>query len=206
MFDSFFDANVVMYALLSFICGMLAILGYYKLRSIVENNHKNHSNNNDIEAIISEYKRRLTQYESAITDLRIKIDRLEIRLTNRDSNGLDTVVTSRQISQHPQLQYDNSTGFSTSGLINDKWIERKMIEDNNNNKNNSETLENILRLLKEQPRTSRQIQLAIGRTREHTSRIMKRLYELKLVNRETDHKPYKYNITDVGRSHTGSVD
>ena len=61
------------------------------------------------------------------------------------------------------------------------------------------TLDYILKLLSERPRTSREIQHAIGRTREHTSRLMKGLYEMNLVTRESNIKPFKYAITDTGR-------
>lgn len=56
-----------------------------------------------------------------------------------------------------------------------------------------------MKVLVEKSRTSREIQSAIGRTREHTSRLMRKLYESNLVSRENNNKPFKYNITDEGR-------
>src|SRR5206468_2280588 len=44
----------------------------------------------------------------------------------------------------------------------------------------------ILKLLSDKPRTSREIQNAIGRTREHTSRLMRKLYERNLVGRDSN--------------------
>jgi predicted transcriptional regulator len=63
----------------------------------------------------------------------------------------------------------------------------------------SGTMEYILKLLNERPRSSREIQFSIGRTREHTSRLMKRLYELRLVDRQSNSRPYKYTITHAGQ-------
>jgi predicted transcriptional regulator len=60
------------------------------------------------------------------------------------------------------------------------------------------TMDYILKLLSERPRTSREIQSSIGRTREHTSRLMKRLYESQLVDRQSNSRPYKYTITETG--------
>jgi predicted transcriptional regulator len=57
----------------------------------------------------------------------------------------------------------------------------------------------VLKLLSESPRTSREIQYSIGRTREHTARLMKRLYESRLVDRQSNSRPYKYTITEAGR-------
>lgn len=61
------------------------------------------------------------------------------------------------------------------------------------------TMDFILKMLMEKPRTSREIQHSVGRTREHTSRLMKKLYDSKLVIRDSNSKPFKYSITDAGR-------
>jgi CTP-dependent riboflavin kinase len=58
----------------------------------------------------------------------------------------------------------------------------------------------VLKLLAEGPKTSRQIEIVIGRTREHTARLMKKLFELGYVTRDTATKPYTYSITEVGRA------
>ncbi|TBR23816.1 MAG: MarR family transcriptional regulator, partial [Candidatus Nitrosotenuis sp.] len=52
--------------------------------------------------------------------------------------------------------------------------------------------------------TSRDIQITIGRSREHTSRLMKRLFEEGLVERNTKMKPFTYKITEKGRGKLGS--
>jgi predicted transcriptional regulator len=61
------------------------------------------------------------------------------------------------------------------------------------------TIDYILKLLVEKPRTSREVQLAVGRTREHTARLMKKLHDSGLVSRDVNAKPFRYNITDAGR-------
>jgi DNA-binding PadR family transcriptional regulator len=61
------------------------------------------------------------------------------------------------------------------------------------------TTDYILKLLAEKPRTSREVQLAVGRTREHTARLMKKLHDSGLVSRDVNARPFKYNITDAGR-------
>jgi CTP-dependent riboflavin kinase len=47
--------------------------------------------------------------------------------------------------------------------------------------------------------TTREVQTVIGRTREHTSRLMKKLFEEKLVDRDVSTKPFRYAITVEGR-------
>lgn len=61
------------------------------------------------------------------------------------------------------------------------------------------TIEYILKKLEDTSLSTKEIQIMIGRTREHTSRLMKKLYEENLVIRDTTTKPFKYTITDEGR-------
>src|SRR6185295_3116119 len=60
------------------------------------------------------------------------------------------------------------------------------------------TVESILRML-ETPLTSREIQRKISKSREHTSRLLKKLYSENIVIRDESARPYKYKITDEGR-------
>jgi CTP-dependent riboflavin kinase len=46
--------------------------------------------------------------------------------------------------------------------------------------------------------TSRDIQITLKRSREHTSRLMKKLFEDGYVQRNTQSKPYTYSITEKG--------
>src|SRR5574337_234884 len=65
--------------------------------------------------------------------------------------------------------------------------------------------DHILRLITEKPMTSRDIQVTIGRTREHTSRMLKKLFEEGLVERDMSTKPFSYKITDKGLTRIGVV-
>ncbi|MDG6991036.1 MAG: hypothetical protein JRM99_06405 [Nitrososphaerota archaeon] len=57
-----------------------------------------------------------------------------------------------------------------------------------------------LRLLGEAPKNTRQLTDALGKSREHTARIMKGLFESGLVRRNDSSKPFVYELTDEGRS------
>lgn len=65
----------------------------------------------------------------------------------------------------------------------------------------TETEKRVLRFLVEGPRDSAQIRGSVGRSREHTARLMKSLFERGLVSRNDRNKPYVYEITDSGRSY-----
>ena len=68
----------------------------------------------------------------------------------------------------------------------------------------TETEAKVLRLLAQGPRTSAQIKEEVGRSREHTARLMKMLFDRGLVIRNDRNKPYVYEITDSGRSYVPS--
>jgi biotin operon repressor len=68
----------------------------------------------------------------------------------------------------------------------------------------TETEAKVLRLLAQGPRTSAQIKEEVGRSREHTARLMKTLFDRGLVIRNDRNKPYVYEITDSGRSYVAS--
>lgn len=68
----------------------------------------------------------------------------------------------------------------------------------------TETEAKVLRLLVEGPRTTGQIKEQVGKSREHTARLMKSLFDRGLVVRNDRNKPYMYEITATGRSYVAS--
>ncbi len=68
----------------------------------------------------------------------------------------------------------------------------------------TETEATVLRLLVQGPRSSAQIKEEVGRSREHTARLMKALFDRGLVIRNDRNKPYVYEITDSGRAYVAS--
>lgn len=68
----------------------------------------------------------------------------------------------------------------------------------------AETERKILESLLTGPKTSGQIREAIGRSREHTARLLKMLFEREFVVRNAANKPYVYEITEKGKGYLGS--
>ena len=62
----------------------------------------------------------------------------------------------------------------------------------------------VLEKITQGPMTSRDIEVTFGKSREHVSRLMKKLFEDGFVNRDTSARPYRYTITDKGRERVGS--
>ncbi len=121
-----------------------------------------------------EYARHMKEYEDMLVDLRIRLDTLEIRAGE----------ASHPISQHIS---------DTSHNIKPPTIRRTLEQEG------AGMVDYVLKLLVEGPKTSRQIEGLIGRSREHTARLMKKLFEMNYVSRDMATKPYTYAITDAGK-------
>jgi predicted transcriptional regulator len=63
----------------------------------------------------------------------------------------------------------------------------------------------VLQLITNKAMTSRDIQITTKRSREHTSRLMKKLFESGLVQRNTETKPYSYSITEKGKEKINDI-
>ena len=66
-------------------------------------------------------------------------------------------------------------------------------------------IDHVLQLITNKAMTSRDIQVTLKRSREHTSRLMKKLFEDGYVERNTETKPYTYSITEKGKAKVEEV-
>jgi archaellum component FlaC len=57
----------------------------------------------------------------------------------------------------------------------------------------------LMKMLAEQPRTSVEVRECFGITREHAARVLKSLFDRQLVSRNDSHKPFVYELTELGR-------
>ena len=72
------------------------------------------------------------------------------------------------------------------------------------NMSSEDSVKHVLKLITKKPMTSRDIEVTFGgRSREHVSRLMKKLFDGGLVERNTANRPYTYSITDSGKKHIG---
>jgi hypothetical protein len=176
---AFPDSDLMILAVFAFLGGVAGMMFYTKLRGIFEE-HRYKTNEAVVEAVVLNYTNKLREYDKVISELRIKIDTLE------DKTQPQIAV----VSQHPSHTQPHVAPVSDPVTITQ--------HPNIQNEVNS-TTDYILKLLVERPRSSREVQLAIGRTREHTARLMKKLHDLGLVSRDINTKPFQYMITDAGR-------
>lgn len=171
-------SDLVISGIFAFLVGMVSMTVYTRLKTTFEEGRYK-TNEAVIEAVVLEYTRRLHDYDKVIAELRAKVDIVESRIKPHE-------VVSQDPSQpqpHVALMSEPVT------VTQHATIEKEV----------NSTTDYIFKLLAERPRSSREVQLAIGRTREHTARLMKKLHGLGLVSRDINTKPFRYNITDAGR-------
>jgi hypothetical protein len=183
------NLDLVMSITISFSIGVIIMIIYNMLREqSKELNYR--SGQPVVEAIISEYSRRLRDYDKIIAELQVKTDTIELRMLQQSMSQNPNITSGQTISQ-----YQSQSQKPTKPL---KIVQQTVTSQKKDINRHNNITDDILKLLVKQSRTSREIQHAIGRTREHTARLMKALYVANLVSRDSSSKPFKYNITDAG--------
>jgi hypothetical protein len=172
------SSDFVISGIIAFLVGMASKMVYTRLKTRFEEG-RYRTNGAVIEAVVLEYTRRLHDYDKVIAELRARIDIIENRAKPHE------IVSQGPSQPQPHVALMSEPVTVTKHLTIGKEV--------------NSTTDYIFKLLAEKPRTSREVQLAIGRTREHTARLMKKLHGLGLVSRDINTKPFRYNITDAGR-------
>jgi hypothetical protein len=156
---------------------------------------RNKLRKNVTESILSEYSDRLENYKIMITEIRTKVDLLDIKInnitTNYNKEGISDNIKIIDPLQKPEIKSsvisDVMTGDSDSDMNN-----------NQSHDDSDNTINIILKSLTETPQTARDIQQLIKKSREHTSRLLKKLYLQNLVSRDNKSTPFRYHITEEG--------
>lgn len=176
---TFLTGSTVTSGILAFLAGMACVMVYARAKNAFAD-RRYRADEAVVEAVVLEYTRRLRDYDRVIAELRSKIDILEVK-----SQSPQTLMSQQSHQPQPHVAPANEPVVVTQPPTVQK-------EGNG-------TTDYILKLLVERPRTSREVQLAVGRTREHTARLMKKLHDSGLVSRDVNAKPFRYQVTDAGR-------
>ena len=172
------DVDVLLGIFIAFVAGLFAIVAYNKVKPLIKSKSEQ----------IKSYTDRLQYYESQLIDMKIRMDSLEL---DSDESILEVPVKVERKNvklEHEEIQ-----------------AQEEPRKERMRNMNFGSATDYVLKLITEKPMTSRDIQITIGRTREHTSRMMKKLFEEGFVERNMRTKPFTYYITDKGKSKLGLV-
>lgn len=155
--------------------------------------------------LIEVYFHKFDEYNNIISDLRIKIDMIEAKIGQEKRQGTYDVYDAYNASKFTSGDVVNSISHKNTSQSSPNPVTSSVIitEKNDATKHDDfafhlNTIDSILKML-EVPLTSREIQRRIKKSREHTSRLMKKLYSENIVMRDESTRPFKYKITNEGR-------
>ena len=183
------DPEVILGIIISFVIGLVGLYSYYKIRPFIKTKN---------EMIDSSQLERLEYYERQLIDMKIRLDVMEIQGFEQKTEDpnlelkqfLEKLAKNQQIIEKPVEPLIKTEIMNKEELVS---ISRIPNLDHNN------AVDYVLHLITDKAMTSRDIQITLKRSREHTSRLMKKLFEDGYVQRNTNTKPYTYSITKKGK-------
>lgn len=183
------EPDVILTVIVAFLVGLVGLYSYYKIRPFIKSKS---------EMIDSSQLERLEYYERQLIDMKIRLDSMEmqgVEQKNEDPN-LEIKQYLEKLSKNQQV-IENQTIPSKKTEVVSK--EESKITHRMPNLDHNNATDYVLHLITDKAMTSRDIQITLKRSREHTSRLMKKLYDDGFVKRNTNTKPYTYSITEKGK-------
>ena len=188
------DPEVILGVILAFLIGLGGLYLFFKVRPFIK------SSSDIADPTQSE---RLEYYERQLIDMKIRLDALELQ--GIEEKPEDPNLELKQFVQ--KLVEENKEPEKQIEVVEKPEIvvEKPVSVPNIPNIEHVSPTDYVLRLITNKAMTSRDIQITTKKSREHTSRLMKKLFESGLVERNTETKPYTYSITEKGKSKVGDV-
>ena len=156
---------------------MLLVLFYY-LSRINKLNKEIKESENIIQIIINELKQRLYSQDQKLLDFDVKLNIIDLR-----------------INKFPNL--DSNKIINKLANINDKPLV-KMISQKELLL--TETEKKILENLSFKDYTANELQLLLNKTREHTSRLLNKLFVEGYITRDNSKKPFVYKLLNINNA------
>jgi len=188
---SFFDVLIsITLFMISFV--VFVYFGYFR-----DTKERDKENYKIKDMLIEGYFHKFDEYNNVISDLRTKIDLIELKIGQKVENIYDQnkVASSDIVNNESQRSASHVISPMTKNVI---ITEKKDGVEGGDFGLRLNTTDSILKIL-EVPLTSREIQTRIKKSREHTSRLLKKLYSENIVMRDENTRPFKYKITNEGR-------
>ena len=189
------EPEVILGVILAFIVGIVGLYAYLKIRPFVK------TKNEEFDVSQAE---RLEYYEKQLIDMKIRLDALEIQ-------GIE-----QKVDDDPNLELKQFLEKLAKNEVKERPIEvvskpeiipEKVISiPNIPNVMSANPIDYVLHLITNKAMTSRDIQITLKKSREHTSRLMKKMFENGYVQRNTESKPYTYSITEKGMAKVEQVE
>tara|TARA_B100001971_G_scaffold151589_1_gene140720 strand:- start:2120 stop:2653 length:534 start_codon:yes stop_codon:yes gene_type:complete len=157
---------------------MLLVLIYYLSKINILNKEINDSKT-IIQIIIGELKQRLYNQDQKLLDLDVKLNIIDLRINkfsnqinksviNKSKDTFNTETITKEISQHQSISQKKSLLTETEKRILDSLSYKKC--------------------------TANELQFSLNKTREHTSRLLNKLFREGYIIRDDLKKPYVYEL------------
>ena len=187
------DPEVILGVILAFLIGLGGLYFFFKLRPFI----KSSSDVTDPTQV-----ERLEYYERQLIDMKIRLDSLEIQ--GVEENPVDPNL---ELKQFIEKLVERREPEKEIEVVREPEIvlEKQISTPNLSNIEPVSPVDYVLQLITNKAMTSRDIQITTKRSREHTSRLMKKLFESGLVQRNTETKPYSYSITEKGKEKINDI-
>jgi predicted transcriptional regulator len=187
------DPDVILSVIIAFLVGLGGLYAYFKLRPMIKNN----------ETTDASQAERLEYYERQLIDMKIRLDSLEIQ--GVEEKPVDQNLELKQFLE--KLAKNESKEKSFEPVVKSEIVpEKPQIITRMPNLDHNNATDYVLQLITNKAMTSRDIQITLKRSREHTSRLMKKLFEDGYVQRNTESKPYSYSISEKGKERIGVLE
>ena len=179
------DPQVIGAVILAFVVGVIGMMIYGKIKSLSAQKTQDPA-----------YLSRLEYYERQLIDMKIRMDALDLEEKLPQEPVLDKVEpilekkAENLVQKEPEEVKIEPTKPAPKPRMPNMGFEG--------------VAEHVLGLITAKEMTSRDIQITIGRSREHTSRLMKRLFEEGYVQRNNKVRPFTYQITEKGKAKLGN--
>ncbi len=183
------DPEVIFSVIVAFLVGLVGLYAYNKIKPLI---------NMKSQGLDPSYLSKLEHYEKQLIDMKIRLDSLDIEDSTPKTSGseeeLTKILQKLIVKESPEVKPDVKE-------VKEPVLERKTTTNNHTNTNDY-----VLQLITEKPMTSRDIQITLNKSREHTSRLLKKLFEDGYVIRNTKSKPYTYSISEKGKEKLGMLE
>ena len=187
------DLEVILSVILAFVIGLGGLYVFYKVLPFI----KSKSEMTDVSQ-----SERLEFYERQFIDMKIRLDALEIQ--GIEPKTEDSNLELKQILE--KLVNNKVKDNEVKEVQKPKIMSEKLISTHNiSSMEHTNPIDYVLHLITNKTMTSRDIQITLKRSREHTSRLMKKLFDDGYVQRNIETKPYTYSITEKGKAKVEEV-
>lgn len=215
MADEVIDPWFVISLGVAFLVGLLSIFVFFWLRTTYK---KVALKSKDGEMTGSE---RLEYYEKQLVDMKIRLDALEIIQSGTNNKNVpdeQTITAPALVAGLAQLLSQMTEKNKTDEEAGTSHKSKKETQDGAVSVAKEEAkkadrddfvpaiefsaypnpIDHVLYLITNNITTSRDIQTTMKKSREHTSRLLKKMYDDGYLQRDKNNRPYTYSITEKG--------